>query len=89
MQIAIASLSATGCSACRPPDSPFPAPPGALFFWSYELLVYMVLLNFLLAIIVDAFSEVKEKTHETVRARHGEKGREGGDLCRRTGFAHS
>ncbi|KAG2499695.1 hypothetical protein HYH03_002630 [Edaphochlamys debaryana] len=39
---------------------------GALFFWSYELLVYMVLLNFLLAIIVDAFSEVKEKTHETV-----------------------
>ncbi|PNW70325.1 hypothetical protein CHLRE_17g715300v5 [Chlamydomonas reinhardtii] len=39
---------------------------GALWFWSYELLVYMVLLNFLLAIIVDAFSEVKEKTHETV-----------------------
>ncbi|KAL6749264.1 hypothetical protein V8C86DRAFT_2852326 [Haematococcus lacustris] len=39
---------------------------GALFFWSFELLVYMVLLNFLLAIIVDAFSEVKEKTHETV-----------------------
>jgi hypothetical protein len=29
--------------------------------------VFMVLLNFLLAIIVDAFSEVKEKTHETVR----------------------
>ena len=28
--------------------------------------VFMVLLNFLLAIIVDAFSEVKEKTHETV-----------------------
>ena len=26
----------------------------------------MVLLNFLLAIIVDAFSEVKEQTHETV-----------------------
>lgn len=39
---------------------------GALFFWSYELLVFMVLLNFLLAIIVDAFSEIKEKTHETV-----------------------
>ncbi|GIL44962.1 hypothetical protein Vafri_2402 [Volvox africanus] len=39
---------------------------GALFFWSYELLVFMVLLNFLLAIIVDAFSEVKEKTQETV-----------------------
>ena len=31
---------------------------GTLFFWSYELLVFMVLLNFLLAIIVDAFSEV-------------------------------
>ncbi|MEW5311378.1 MAG: hypothetical protein WDW38_003099 [Sanguina aurantia] len=39
---------------------------GALFFWSYELLVFMVLLNFLLAIIVDAFSETKDKTHETV-----------------------
>lgn len=36
-----------------------------LFFWSFELLVFMVLLNFLLAIIVDAFSEVKENTHET------------------------
>ena len=32
---------------------------GALFFWSYELLVFMVLLNLLLAIIVDAFSEVR------------------------------
>lgn len=31
---------------------------GILFFWTYELLVFMVLLNFLLAIIVDAFSEV-------------------------------
>jgi len=39
---------------------------GALWFWTYELLVFMVLLNFLLAIIVDAFSEVKEKTEETV-----------------------
>jgi hypothetical protein len=28
--------------------------------WSYELLVFMVLLNFLLAIIVDAFSEVRQ-----------------------------
>ena len=37
-----------------------------LFFWTYELLVFMVLLNFLLAIIVDAFSEVKENTHETI-----------------------
>lgn len=39
-----------------------------LFFWSFELLVFMVLLNFLLAIIVDAFSEVKENTHETTGA---------------------
>jgi hypothetical protein len=30
--------------------------------WSYELLVFMVLLNFLLAIIVDAFSEVRHWT---------------------------
>ena len=32
---------------------------GSLFFWTFELLVFMVLLNFLLAIIVDAFSVVK------------------------------
>lgn len=31
-----------------------------------RMQVFMVLLNFLLAIIVDAFSEVKEQTHETV-----------------------
>lgn len=31
---------------------------GILFFWTYMLLVFLVLLNFLLAIIVDAFSEV-------------------------------
>ncbi len=37
-----------------------------MFFWSFELLVFMVLLNFLLAIIVDAFSVVKEKTHENI-----------------------
>jgi hypothetical protein len=39
---------------------------GTLFFWSYMLLVFMVLLNFLLAIIVDAFGEVKEGTREKV-----------------------
>ncbi len=39
---------------------------GTLFFWSYMLLVFMVLLNFLLAIIVDAFSEVKGDTAEKV-----------------------
>ena len=30
-----------------------------MYFWSYQILVFMILLNFLLAIIVDAFSEVK------------------------------
>jgi hypothetical protein len=35
---------------------------GQLYFWSFELIVFMVLLNFLLAIIVDAFCEVKEAT---------------------------
>ena len=39
---------------------------GVLFFWSYMILVFMVLLNFLLAIIVDAFSEIKENTTDTV-----------------------
>lgn len=38
---------------------------GSLFFWTFELLVFMVLLNFLLAIIVDAFSVVKENTSES------------------------
>eukprot|EP00210_Caulerpa_lentillifera_P005376 g5138.t1 len=38
---------------------------GVLFFWSFEIVVYLVLLNFLLAIIVDAFSVVKETTSET------------------------
>lgn len=31
---------------------------GAAFYWSFEILVFLVLLNFLLAIIVDAFSQV-------------------------------
>jgi hypothetical protein len=35
---------------------------GQLYFWSFELVVFMVLLNFLLAIIVDSFCEVKEAT---------------------------
>lgn len=30
-----------------------------LYFWSYQIFVFMILLNFLIAIIVDAFSEVK------------------------------
>lgn len=30
-----------------------------LFFWSFEILVFLVLLNFLLAIIVDAFGDIK------------------------------
>jgi hypothetical protein len=30
-----------------------------MYFWSYQILVFMILLNFLLAIIVDAFGEVK------------------------------
>lgn len=32
---------------------------GVLFFWSFEILVFLVLLNFLLAIIVDAFGDIK------------------------------
>lgn len=35
---------------------------GQLYFWSFELAVFMVLMNFLLAIIVDAFCEVKSAT---------------------------
>lgn len=39
--------------------------PAVIFFWSYEILVFMILLNFLLAIIVDAFSDVKSQIEET------------------------
>jgi hypothetical protein len=50
----------------------FPAAPqsvaGILFFWSFELLVFLILLNFLLAIIVDAFGEVKEQQKEQTGA---------------------
>lgn len=31
---------------------------GAAFFWAFEILVFLVLLNFLLAICVDAFGQV-------------------------------
>jgi hypothetical protein len=41
---------------------------GILFFWSFELLVFLILLNFLLAIIVDAFGEVKEQQKEQTGA---------------------
>ena len=39
---------------------------GQVFFWTYALLVQQILLNFVLAIIVDAYSEVKQQSHETV-----------------------
>ena len=44
---------------------------GMFFFWSFMVLVFMILLNFLLAIIVDAFSEVKERTKETTGKQDG------------------
>ena len=55
---------------------------GSLFFWSFELLVFLVLLNFLLAIIVDAFCAVKEATKETTGI-HVELARLLGDRWRR------
>ena len=36
------------------------------FFWSYNIVVYFVLINFLLAIICDAFGEVKANASESV-----------------------
>ena len=42
-----------------------------VFFWSFMVLVFMILLKFLLAIIVDAFSEVKERTKETTGKQDG------------------
>lgn len=41
---------------------------GAAFFWSFEVLVFLVLLNFLLAIIVDAFAEARGRAWTTRRA---------------------
>ena len=40
-----------------------------LYFWSFMILVFLILLNFLLAIIVDAFSEIKEGTKERTGGR--------------------
>jgi hypothetical protein len=42
---------------------------GVLYFWSFMILVFLILLNFLLAIIVDAFSEIKETTKERTGGR--------------------
>jgi hypothetical protein len=39
---------------------------GFVYFWSYQILVFMILLNFLVAIIVDAYAEVKEAAAESV-----------------------
>jgi len=39
--------------------------PGVIFFWAYNIVVVMILLNFFLAIICDAFSEVKGEASET------------------------
>eukprot|EP00959_Pyramimonas_sp_CCMP1952_P085024 1777824-Pyramimonas_sp.AAC.1 len=39
---------------------------GFAYFWSYQILVFMILLNFLLAIIVDAYGEIKEESHDHV-----------------------
>ena len=33
-----------------------------VFFWTFEVLIFLVLLNFLLAIVFDAFCEVKESS---------------------------
>ena len=35
-----------------------------VFFWTFEVLVFLVLLNFLLAIVFDAFCEVKESSFD-------------------------
>jgi len=39
---------------------------GFVYFWSYQILVFMILLNFLVAIIVDAYAEIKEEAQESV-----------------------
>ena len=49
----------THARACHRTSLSIQGVAGALFFWTYMLLVFLVLLNFLLAIIVDAFSEVR------------------------------
>jgi hypothetical protein len=56
-------LVCNGCCRCLQSVA------GILFFWSFELLVFLILLNFLLAIIVDAFGEVKEQQKEQTGAR--------------------
>eukprot|EP00897_Mesotaenium_endlicherianum_P002979 jgi/Mesen1/2709/ME000168S01775 len=38
--------------------------PARLFFWSYMIIANLVLLNFLIAIVIDMFSEVKDKNNK-------------------------
>jgi len=38
---------------------------GVCYFWSFQTFVVLILLNFLLAIICDAFSEIKEEAADT------------------------
>lgn len=42
-------------------DNPKLASMGIVFYWSYGILVVLLLMNFLLAIVVDAFGEVKSQ----------------------------
>jgi membrane protein implicated in regulation of membrane protease activity len=62
MQLFAAAVSAAAAACLQ-------SVAGILFFWSFELLVFLILLNFLLAIIVDAFGEVKEQQKEQTGAR--------------------
>ena len=36
-----------------------------LFFWSYIIIVFFILLNIFLAILIDAYAEIKSKTTQT------------------------
>lgn len=38
--------------------------PAVLFFYSFMIIVFLVILNFLLAIVVDAFTDVKADVGE-------------------------
>lgn len=40
--------------------------PGLLFYWSFALLVVLILMNFFLTIVINAFADVKEKTGDAV-----------------------
>lgn len=54
---------------CRDVDYGWLRIPAVLFFYSFMTIVFLIIVNFFLAIVVDAYSEVKSENKENVDSR--------------------